>query len=403
MISKMAKRLLLLLTSLVICLIASVVVDRAARMFLPGHGPGLIFPTNTTRHFQTPEFSFTVKTNSRGFRDREFSDQKGARMRILALGDSFTYGWGVEIDQSWPKLLEQHLRKSGLDVEVANLGKPAGSPRSYADIAEKAVPALKPDLLIVAVLQGDDLAQMELPPQPETNQDQTSDVSVKFPRARSVARRLYPNFLAWIDERENSETVLADQWKREAQIFLTIFTPEERTRLEKIDPQARAAFLNGELNPALIYLSAHQPAYFLQTMDPSSAKVQALVSKMAEQFARIKNVAQGNNADVLIVSMPYGVYVSSASFMSRERLGFTSAPDMLTSSAPDDVIRTACELAGVRFYDYTREFRQASAQKDLFFEWDGHLNAQGHNYFAEVLSPVTKAAISSRMESYRER
>ena len=26
----------------------------------------------------------------------------------------------------------------GLDVEVANLGKPAGSPRNYADIVEKA-------------------------------------------------------------------------------------------------------------------------------------------------------------------------------------------------------------------------------------------------------------------------
>lgn len=391
----MAKRLLLLFLTFAICLIASVVVDRAAKAFLPKHGPGLLFPTNTTRHFQTPEFSFTVKTNSLGFRDREFSDQKNARIRILALGDSFTYGWGVEIDQSWPKILEQRLRSAGLDAEVANLGKPAGSPRSYADIAEKAVPALKPDILVVAVLQGDDLAQMELPPQPETNQDQRAD-SIKYPRARAVAKRLYPTFLAWMDERENSETVLADQWKRDAQIFLTVFTAEEKARLEKIDPRARAAFLNGELNPALIYLSIHQPEYFLQTMDPNSPKVRALVSKMGEQFARIKNIAQRNNADVLIVSMPYGIFVSSANLKSRERLGFTAAPEMLTTSAPDEEISLACQMAGVRFYDYTRDFRQASVQTNLFFELDGHINAPGHNYFAEVIAPMIKEAISSR-------
>jgi len=377
-------------------LIASVVADRVAKPFLPEHGPGLIFPTNTTRHFQSPEFSFTVKTNSLGFRDGEFSAQKSAPIRILALGDSFTYGWGVEIEQSWPRILEQRLRNAGLNVEVANLGKPAGSPRSYADIAEKAVPVLKPDLLIVAVLQGDDLAQMELAPQPETDQAKAADASTKHPQARALAKRLYPNFLAWIDERENSEAVLTKQWRREAQIFLTVFTPKEKARLEKIDVRAREAFLNGELNPALVYLGIHQPEYFLQTMDANSAKVQELVSKMAEQFARIKNVARQNNADVLVVSMPYGIFVSSASLKSRERLGFTSAQEMLTTSAPDDEISIACQMAGVRFYDYTHDFRQASAQNNLFFELDGHINAQGHSYFAEVIAPMIKEAISSR-------
>jgi hypothetical protein len=249
---------------------------------------------------------------------------------------------------------------------------------------------------VVAVLQGDDLAQMELPPAPETNQDQKADASIKYPRARALANRLYPNFLAWMDERETSGSGLADQWKREAQIFLSVFTAEEKARLEKIDARARSAFLNGQLNPALVYLAIHQPEYLLQTMDANSPKVRTLVSKMAEQFSRIKNIAQRNNADVLVVSMPYGIFTSSGSLKTRERLGFKSAPEMLITSSPDEEIRIACQLAGVRFYDYTRDFRQASTQRDLFFEWDGHLNVQGHNYFAEVIAPMIKEAISSR-------
>jgi hypothetical protein len=396
MTSNMAKRLLLLLTSLVICLLLSVMADRIAKPLLPKHGPGLIFPTNTTRYFQTPEFSFTVKTNSMGFRDRDFDDRKRAQNRILALGDSFTYGWGVEIDQSWPKVLEQRLRGDGLDVEVANLGKPAGSPRSYADIAERAVPDLKPDLLIVAVLQGDDLAQMDLSPEPQISQLTPIDPSIKYSQARALANHLYPNFLAMIDERENSGSVLANEWRREAQIFLTVLTAEEKARLGKIDADVRKAFLTGELNPALVYLGIHQPDYFRQTLDPNSAKVKAWVATMSEQLARIKNVAERNNADVLVVSMPYGIYVSSASLKSRERLGFDTAAEMLTTSAEDEEIRNACQMAGVRFYEYTRDFRQASIQRDLFFELDGHINVAGHNYFAEVIAPATREAIAAR-------
>ena len=79
---------------------------------------------------------------------------------MLAIGDSFTFGWGVSLEESWPKVLEATLRQAGVAVEVANLGFPGGSPVDYANIATRAVPALQPDLVLVAVLQGDDLGQL---------------------------------------------------------------------------------------------------------------------------------------------------------------------------------------------------------------------------------------------------
>ena len=57
------------------------------------------------------------------------------------------------------KQLEAHLRQRGHKVEIANLGRGGTYPRNYADVAEKAIPLLKPDLVLIAVLQGDDLAQ----------------------------------------------------------------------------------------------------------------------------------------------------------------------------------------------------------------------------------------------------
>src|SRR4051812_41303460 len=160
----MTKRLGLLFATLFILFFGSIGLDRVTGWLRPSHDQGLIFPRNVTVTLKTPEFFSTIRTNSMGFRDREFESQKSSAVRVLAIGDSFTFGWGVEDKESWPKVLESRLRSEGLNIEVANLGKPGASPVNYAELAEKSIPLLHPDLLIVAVLQGEDLAQIAFAP-----------------------------------------------------------------------------------------------------------------------------------------------------------------------------------------------------------------------------------------------
>ncbi len=63
-----------------------------------------------------------VKINSAGLRDREFSlDKPDGTYRILALGDSTTFGWGVLQDKTYAKVLEQRL----------NDNPPPGKPRHF--------------------------------------------------------------------------------------------------------------------------------------------------------------------------------------------------------------------------------------------------------------------------------
>jgi lysophospholipase L1-like esterase len=51
-----------------------------------------------------------VRINSRGLRDREFAYAVPPGVtRILVLGDSITFGWGVPIEDSYPKVLERLL------------------------------------------------------------------------------------------------------------------------------------------------------------------------------------------------------------------------------------------------------------------------------------------------------
>ena len=56
--------------------------------------------------YKTPEYEFKVQTNSQGFRGWDYPVEKSeSTIRILAIGDSFTYGWGVELEDTWPYLL----------------------------------------------------------------------------------------------------------------------------------------------------------------------------------------------------------------------------------------------------------------------------------------------------------
>ncbi|HEX2223519.1 MAG TPA: GDSL-type esterase/lipase family protein [Thermoanaerobaculia bacterium] len=68
---------------------------------------------------ETPEFRVPVRINAHGFRsDREYAFQPppGVR-RIVAVGDSFTFGHGVKVDESFPAVLERGLP----GTEVVNL------------------------------------------------------------------------------------------------------------------------------------------------------------------------------------------------------------------------------------------------------------------------------------------
>jgi hypothetical protein len=68
-----------------------------------------------------------VATNQYGMRDSEPSSQiTESPCRLAAVGDSYTFGFGVRAEQAYPKVLEKRLRNSsvarGCQFEVLNFG-----------------------------------------------------------------------------------------------------------------------------------------------------------------------------------------------------------------------------------------------------------------------------------------
>lgn len=68
-----------------------------------------------------------VSINSNGLRDREIPYEKPAdTYRILCLGDSVTLGWGVNLDETFNRILERDFNRGGLKpgfrIETLNMG-----------------------------------------------------------------------------------------------------------------------------------------------------------------------------------------------------------------------------------------------------------------------------------------
>jgi lysophospholipase L1-like esterase len=85
--------------------------------------PGAFAPGQNVVERPRPELQHSVSINSLGYRGPEIDvKESGGRIRILCIGDSFTYGSYVDDDQTLPANLERALRAAGYPVDVINAG-----------------------------------------------------------------------------------------------------------------------------------------------------------------------------------------------------------------------------------------------------------------------------------------
>lgn len=86
-------------------------------------------------------------------RDQGIAAPRPGTSVVYCLGDSFTYGQGVERDQAWPRILAERLRADGGTVpEVRTLAEPG---RSSSVVVENLAQVLKAgDARLVLVLTG---------------------------------------------------------------------------------------------------------------------------------------------------------------------------------------------------------------------------------------------------------
>jgi len=377
-------------------------IDQVVGLVFTVPAPGLIYGPHERVRYRTPEFDVTVTTNSLGLRDRELRPRAPGVTRLLALGDSFTYGWGVAEEDAWPRVLEAELMRKGVVVEMINGGAAGGSPMTYAEVAERVVPVVRPDVVLVAVLQGDDLVQMA---------DASCDV--KTPSRRSVrrmaselVRTLYPNILTMargVPRASHDVRDVRQVWKEQAADIVHGFGVAERRRFDHLDVEIRETFLRGELNPGLVALGVKQPDRFMTGAGFDTPAAKLLIDAMAACLRRVSLAAARVDAPVIVMSVPYGAYVSARDLVSKRRLGFDVDSQLVNSSGPDDAIRMAAVAAGLPFLAVTEHFRHEAVTKRLYFPIDGHFTSAGNRLYAQAVADVLEPILKTVRRGVRSR
>lgn len=345
---------------------------------------GLLFGPGSEDCYEMHDYTCTDHINSLGIRDHETPLERTHAIRILAIGDSVTFGWGVNIEDAWCKCLEANLRESGMDVEVLNLGKPAAGPREYARIAEVALPRLRPDIVLVCWFDAEDTLQLS----EETMRTPKTYVLDTYPNlVRLSSYLLHRNAPAsgfvMMQTAADNRKYYADT----ARLILDRMGPEQRASFERLEPSVREAFLQGKLNPWMIDQSTCRPEIFLH-----SGRADELRSRLPDaerQLARIRDAAQRAGCCAIVVCAPEGYRVNAEAFRNIQRVGYRMGEDLLRSNAPDEVVGEACSHVGIAcFHGLAAEYRKHEAEPGLFFEFDRHMSPTGNHLFADLLTPL---------------
>ena len=105
---------------------------------------------NVHADFSHPEFDVKVRTNGLGLRDENI-DPHDQRQKVLFLGDSLTWGFGVEEEERFTERLQESLP----GIRVVNAGVSGYGTDQELLLYEKLQGVIAPDIVAVLVFKND--------------------------------------------------------------------------------------------------------------------------------------------------------------------------------------------------------------------------------------------------------
>jgi len=93
----------------------------------------------------------TWQVNQEGFRGSMIPiEKKPGTIRLLFLGTSITFGWGVKAEQAFPEIVRKELAKAypEITIETVNAGVPGYSSFQGLQYLKKMLPVYRPDVVL---------------------------------------------------------------------------------------------------------------------------------------------------------------------------------------------------------------------------------------------------------------
>ena len=369
-----------------------------------------INPPDLDLQWQTDEFDTRVTTNSQGLREpQDIGEKTEGVYRVMVVGDSMTFGQGVNDDEVYPRVAQSLLRTkhNRKNIEIINVSRRGAGPGEYLQYVRHFGKRFRPDLIVIAYYTGND-TPVRQPYVPRTKEqldrlkadilaESKTHFLLKTFVGRLIERRIFRRIRTW------RTRLVADNLQGQPDpIFGTPNVINDVIPPDKLPPAARRRFEKlqsagwidkataGRVSPGLIEAAVRRPTAIVdmmslrdETRDAMQREWQLTVSILDATIA----CAESLNSKVVLLVLPHPYQIDPQAVGSLRKLGYETHPKMLGHRLQNDRVVEYCKIRELTCLDPFGDFRKRIADGErLYFPLDSHLTPAGHRVLAEMLA-----------------
>jgi len=295
-----------------------------------------------------------AKTNSIGLRDYEYGEKKDNVYRILVLGDSFTFGSGVEMEDTFPKQLEILLNEGDKKrkYEVLNAGVQGYGTDQEFYFLEEWIDKLKPDLVIVGFYVENDI----------------TDVMIG-----ALNHYIVKDGYLFDNHKHNAIEKEKNFMERHSQAYEFL---EERTR--------KLMYKTGLARHVMRSHYSKPPLDMMLYLKEPPPEIKDAYDKTEGYLKKISDLSMQKGAETLIMIIPHNMQVIDKIWYDWLK-SYRQNPQDYSITKINDEIKDFAKGNNIVFFDLLDKQRMEEQKTHLFLPSDMHWNNEGHKLVAQDL------------------
>jgi hypothetical protein len=310
----------------------------------------------------------TLRGNRLGLRDTPHgysTDQE----TVLVLGDSFTAGTQLDLEEAWPAQVELRLRGRHPRLQVVNAAVDGYDLAQEYRLAERLLEYFRPRVIVVGLYAGNDIVDYGRDAQARPPWEPSGPLV--WLREHSYLYHLVSGAVRLAEERTTTRrrglAPVLPGWDPRVLPGLSDLTPEQQNRI-------RGQFASPDLLPVV-------------RGGPEADRRLRSTERCLAAFAEL---AQAHRAGFVVVLIPSKQQVVPdhrsewirLQELSRDQVDFPER----------ELARWALER-GVSALDLGRVFSESADPGSLFWRVDMHLSPAGHSLIGGALAPLVEQAL----------
>ena len=293
---------------------------------------------------ETREYKIQVMTNSLNIRDYEIHPKTKNEVRVLCIGDSFTFGLGVDMEDTYAKVAEKLLNEGGERFYVINGSRGNFAGKQYDFLIKEGL-ELKPDLVIVQIFIGNYFydAKPYLDSKIISLERKSENLLLRLKKLLSI--KCYTASFIW-------------------------------HRLIQIEYLQDFLFR--------FHLRYTERGIFLREYPKLERR---LIEAELEYLEKINDLCQNRGIKVLFMTIPSEAQLFKKCFLNNEKYYYKK---------PNEIIKEFCQMHNIIYIDLLDKYEKLPYKdvRSFYYRLDPHWTVQGHRYAAEVLVNLIKDELS---------